>query len=49
MMSKNYLTKTESAIANTILDWFNSENRLITHMKIQKLFYFSFGYYLDSV
>ena len=40
-----HLTKIESAIANTILDWFFKNGMTITHMKIQKLFYFSVGYY----
>ena len=40
------LTKIESAAANTILDWAKNRNSLITHLQIQKLLYFSCGYYL---
>ena len=40
------MTKIESAIANTILDLFYKKEVLITHMKLQKIFYFSYGSYL---
>ena len=42
------LTKVESACANTILNCFFSRNEFITHMKLQKLLYFSHGVHLSK-
>ena len=44
-MSKK-LTQIESACANTILNFSYISGDYITHMKLQKLFYFSAGYHL---
>ena len=40
------LTKIETACANTILDCFFKNEEMITHMKLQKIFYFSSGVHL---
>ena len=40
------LTQIESAVANTILNCFWNHNDSITHMKLQKLYYFFVGRYL---
>ena len=40
------LTKIESACANTIINYFLNYGSFITHMKIQKLYYFFVGRYL---
>ena len=40
------LTQLESACANTILGYFFKDNQPITHMKLQKLYYFSAGQHL---
>ena len=42
----NTLTKIESACANTILDFFAKKQEFITHVKLQKILYFSVGYCL---
>ena len=42
------LTKIESACANTILECFFKRDRLITHMKLQKILYFSTGTYVAT-
>ena len=42
------LTKVDSACANTILDCFFNRNGYMTHMKLQKLLYFSHGVYLSK-
>ena len=42
------LTQIETACANTILNCFFDKDEFITHMKIQKLLYFSYGVYLSK-
>lgn len=37
------LTKIETACANTILECFFQFNEYITHMKLQKIYYFTYG------
>ena len=42
------LTKIESACANTIINFFLEREDFITHMKVQKILYFSVGYCLAN-
>ena len=43
---QHQFTKLEAACANTVLGYFFNVGKSITHMKLQKLYYFSAGQYI---